>query len=39
VKLVAELPETDEPSLERIAKELEPLYEGQDVRARLKGSR
>jgi curved DNA-binding protein len=37
VKLVAELPDPADPRLEAIAKELEPLYEGRDVRARLRG--
>ena len=36
VRLVAELPDPADPRLEAIAKELEPLYEGRDVRARLK---
>ena len=38
VRLVAELPEADDPKLEAIAKELEPLYRGRDPRARLRGS-
>jgi DnaJ-class molecular chaperone len=37
VRLVAELPDPADPRLEAIAKELEPLYEGRDVRARLRG--
>jgi DnaJ-class molecular chaperone len=36
VKLVAELPDPADPRLEAIAKELEPLYQGRDVRARLR---
>jgi DnaJ-class molecular chaperone len=36
VKLLAELPDPADPRLESIAKELEPLYEGRDVRARLR---
>jgi curved DNA-binding protein len=36
VRLVAELPDPADPRLEGIARELEPLYEGRDVRARLK---
>ncbi|MBM4336650.1 MAG: J domain-containing protein [Deltaproteobacteria bacterium] len=36
VRLVAELPDPADPRLEAIMKELEPLYEGRDVRARLK---
>jgi curved DNA-binding protein len=36
VRLVAELPDPADPRLEAIAKELEPLYEGRDIRARLK---
>jgi DnaJ-class molecular chaperone len=36
VKLLAELPDPADPRLEAIAKELEPLYEGRDVRARLR---
>ncbi len=38
VRLIAELPDPADPRLEAIAKELEPLYEGRDVRARLKGT-
>jgi curved DNA-binding protein len=38
VRLVAELPEGDDPKLEAIAKELEPLYGGRDPRAKLRGS-
>jgi len=38
VKLAAELPDPADPRLEAIAKDLEPLYEGRDVRARLKGA-
>jgi curved DNA-binding protein len=38
VRLVAELPDSADPRLESIAKELEPLYAGRDVRAKLKGS-
>ncbi len=38
VRLVAELPEGDDPRLEAIAKELEPLYRGRDPRARLRGT-
>ena len=37
VRLVAELPDPADPRLEAIAKELEPLYQGRDVRARLRG--
>jgi curved DNA-binding protein len=37
VRLVAELPESDDPKLEALAKELEPLYRGRDPRARLRG--
>src|SRR5262249_7040420 len=36
VKLVAELPDPADPRLEAIAKELEPLYAGRDVRAKLR---
>ncbi len=36
VRLVAELPDPADPRLEVIAKELAPLYEGRDIRARLK---
>jgi curved DNA-binding protein len=36
VKLVVELPDPADPALEAIAKEMEPLYAGRDVRARLK---
>jgi curved DNA-binding protein len=39
VRLVAELPESDDPKLEELAHELEPLYEGQDLRSRLRSSR
>ncbi len=39
VRLVAELPESDDPKLEELAHELEPLYEGQDVRSRLRSTR
>jgi curved DNA-binding protein len=38
VKLVVELPDPADPRLEPIAKELEALYEGRDVRARLRRS-
>jgi DnaJ-class molecular chaperone len=38
VKLVAELPDPADPRLESIAKELEKLYAGRDVRSRLKGA-
>ncbi len=38
VKLLAELPDPADPRLEPIAKELEALYEGRDVRARLRKS-
>lgn len=38
VRLVAELPDAADPRLEAIAKDLEPLYEGRDIRARLKGT-
>ncbi len=38
VKLLAELPDPADPRLEPIAKELEPLYEGRDLRARLRKS-
>jgi len=38
VRLVGELPDPEDPRLEAIAKDLEPLYEGRDVRARLKGT-
>jgi len=38
VRLVAELPEVEDPKLEAIAKELEPLYRGRDPRARLRGT-
>jgi len=38
VKLVAELPDPADPRLEAIANELAPLYEGRDVRAKLKAS-
>jgi curved DNA-binding protein len=37
VRLVAELPETDDPRLDQVAKDLEPLYRGRDPRARLRG--
>ncbi|HTO68283.1 MAG TPA: J domain-containing protein [Myxococcota bacterium] len=37
VRLVAELPDPSDPRLDAIAKELEPLYQGRDVRARLRG--
>jgi len=37
VRLVAELPDPADPRLDAIAKELEPLYGGRDVRARLRG--
>jgi curved DNA-binding protein len=37
VRLVTELPDPADPRLEAIAKELEPLYEGRNVRARLRG--
>ncbi|HTO07333.1 MAG TPA: DnaJ C-terminal domain-containing protein [Myxococcota bacterium] len=36
VKLVAELPDPADPRLEAIAKELEPLYQGRDPRAKLR---
>lgn len=36
VKLLAELPDPADPRLEAIAKELDPLYQGRDVRARLR---
>ena len=36
VKLLAELPDPADPRLESIAKDLESLYEGRDVRARLR---
>jgi DnaJ-class molecular chaperone len=38
VTLLAQLPPGDDPRLERLAKEMEPLYGGADVRARLKGA-
>lgn len=38
VRLVAELPESEDPKLEALAKELEPLYAGRDPRARLRGA-
>ncbi|MEX2208397.1 MAG: J domain-containing protein [Myxococcota bacterium] len=38
VKLHAELPDPADPRLEAIANELAPLYEGRDVRAKLRGS-
>jgi curved DNA-binding protein len=38
VTLAAQLPAGDDPRLEQLAKEMEPLYEGADVRARLKGA-
>lgn len=38
VTLVAELPDTDDGRLDEIARELEPLYGGRDVRAKLKGA-
>jgi DnaJ-class molecular chaperone len=38
VKLLAELPDPADPRLEAIAKDLEPLYEARDVRARLRKS-
>ena len=37
VKLVAELPDPSDPRLEAIARELAPLYEGRDVRSKLRG--
>jgi DnaJ-class molecular chaperone len=37
VRLVVELPSTDDPRLAEIARELEPLYAGRDVRQDLKG--
>lgn len=37
VRLVAELPEGRDAELEELAKRMEPLYAGQDVRARLRG--
>ena len=36
VTLVAELPDSDDPRLEELAREMEPLYEGKDVREGLK---
>ena len=36
VRLVAELPDTPDEKLEELARELEPLYGEQDIRARLK---
>ena len=36
VKLLAELPDPADPRLEAIAKELEPLYQGRDPRAKLR---
>ncbi|MFI5315614.1 MAG: DnaJ C-terminal domain-containing protein [Myxococcota bacterium] len=36
VRLVAELPDPADPRLEAIAKELEPLYQGRDPRAKLR---
>ena len=36
VRLVAELPETDDPRLDELAQELESLYGTRDVRQRLK---
>jgi len=36
VKLLAELPDPADPRLEAIAKELEPLYQGRDLRAKLR---
>jgi curved DNA-binding protein len=38
VTLVAELPEGQDPKLEALAKELEPLYGGRDPRSRLRGA-
>ncbi len=38
VRLVAELPDTPDEKLEELARELEPLYGEQDVRARLRRS-
>ncbi|HTO53765.1 MAG TPA: DnaJ C-terminal domain-containing protein [Myxococcota bacterium] len=38
VKLLAELPDPADPRLEAIAKELEPLYQGRDPRAKLRSS-
>jgi curved DNA-binding protein len=38
VKLVGELPDPADPRLEAIANELAPLYEGRDVRAKLRSS-
>jgi len=38
VKLVVELPDVADPRMEEVAKEMEPLYEGRDARARLKGA-
>lgn len=32
VRLVARLPDTDDPALERVARELDPLYSGEDLR-------
>jgi curved DNA-binding protein len=39
VRLVAELPDAADPRLDAIAKELEPLYQGRDVRARLRSDK
>ena len=39
VRLAAELPEADAPGLEEVARQLEPLYEGQDVRRKLEVDR
>ncbi len=36
VTLVAELPDSDDPRFEELAREMEPLYEGKDVREGLK---
>ena len=38
VRLALELPDTADPALEELAREMESLYEGADVRARLKRS-
>jgi DnaJ-class molecular chaperone len=39
VRLVAELPDAKGEALDEIAKRMEPLYAGRDVRARLRGKR
>jgi DnaJ-class molecular chaperone len=38
VRLVVELPDPADPRLEAIANEIAPLYEGRDLRAKLRGS-